>query len=172
MQGHLGQMQRRETFAGVIDIPRRRGPMQADLPAPEHRQRGADAQLEGRRAGKPRAGRDVRLEFERATSQLDTLLHELRRHAAYERDGRMAFACARGPAIGVGEVDDAFLVAPGSHAYATAAASMRIATDATVHGRRDDTAALMILMIARELGSAGNADMVVIDGSRRLVVLR
>ena len=49
---------------------------------------------------------------------------------------------------------------------------MRIATDATVHGRRDDTAALMILMIARELGSAGNADMVVIDGSRRLVVLR
>ena len=172
MQGHLGQMQWREAFAGVIDISRRRGPMQADLPAPEHRQRGADAQLEGRRAGKPRAGRNVRLEFECATSQLDTLLHELRRHAAYERDGRVALACARGPAIGIGEVDDAFLVAPGSHVYATAATGVRVAADATVHGRRDDAAALMVLVIAREFGSTGNADVVVIDGSRRLVMLR
>ena len=57
-------------------------------------------------------------------------------------------------------------------AYATAAASMRIATDATVHGRRDDAAALMVLVIAREFGSTGNADVVVIDGSRRLVMLR
>ena len=172
MQGHLGQMQRRKAPAIVIDITRCRAPVQANLPASEYRERGADAELEGRRAGKPRTRRNIGPYIEYAPMQLDPLLHELGGHAAYERDGRMPLACTRGPAIGIGEVDETFLVPFGAHVDAVSQMWPGIAADAPVDARGNDAAALMILVIAREFGSSGDADAVVIDGSRRLMVLR
>ena len=59
-----------------------------------------------------------------------------------------------------------------AHVNARTRVKMRIAGYAPVDGRGDDAAALMVLMIARDFCPAGDADAIVIDGSRRLMVLR
>lgn len=111
------------------------------------------------------------MDIERATLQLDALLHELGSHSAHERDGRVALTCPRGPAIGIGEVDGAFSMPVGTHANAATGIHICIADDTPVDGRGDDTAALMILVVSCDFGSTGNAYATVVDESRRLMVL-
>ena len=111
------------------------------------------------------------MDIERATLQLDALLHELGSHSAHERDGRVALTCPRGPAIGIGEVDEAFSMPVGTHANAATGIHICIADDTPVDGRGDGTAALMILVVSCDFGSTGNAYATVVDESRLMMGL-
>ena len=59
----------------------------------------------------------------------------------------------------------------GTYANAATGIHIRIADDTPIDSRGNDATALMVLMVSRNFGSAGDAHAAMIDESRRLMVL-